>query len=105
MENQISNIKKNIKKETVTCITLKSLFKKHNIVDLGILQIDTEGFDYQIIKMIDFSQLRPDVIIYEYLHLTHYQYYASVEFLINNGYILNKNNTSFDVIALNKDLF
>ena len=29
------------------------------------MQIDTEGFDYEIIKMIDFSTIRPTIINFE----------------------------------------
>ena len=71
---------------------------------MNILQIDTEGFDYEIIKSIAFDRYKPDIIIYEYLHLTLYQNFACIEFLQDKGYLLWKNTDSFDVVALNSAL-
>ena len=58
------------KKEKVSCITLMELTSQYDVGRLDLLQIDTEGFDYEIIKMIDFNILKPNIIRYEYKHLT-----------------------------------
>lgn len=42
-----------------------TLCEKHGITDINYLQIDTEGYDAEIIKMIDFSKVNIDVIVYE----------------------------------------
>lgn len=49
---------------------LMSLLKSEGITRLDLLQIDTEGFDAEIIKMIDFSVIRPQIIKYEHVGLS-----------------------------------
>jgi len=46
------------KMETIetTTITFEDICKKEEITKIDYLQIDTEGFDYEIIKMIDFNK-------------------------------------------------
>ncbi len=55
--------------EDVKCLNLNSLLLKHNITKVDLLVIDTEGYDYEIIKTIPFEILRPKVIIFEHSHL------------------------------------
>ncbi|OFZ56845.1 MAG: hypothetical protein A3D92_18725 [Bacteroidetes bacterium RIFCSPHIGHO2_02_FULL_44_7] len=50
-------------------MTLKDLLQKYNITDIDLLQIDVEGYEYEIIKSIDFNVIRPKIIHYENKHL------------------------------------
>jgi len=54
-----------LKAITVPALTLASLLDKHRVERVDILQIDTEGFDFEIIKMIDFKRMKPEIIHYE----------------------------------------
>ena len=50
----------------VQCLTLHDLMKKHHISEIDLLQIDAEGYDYEILKTINFSHGRgPRFINYE----------------------------------------
>jgi FkbM family methyltransferase len=49
----------------VRSMTFAGLCEKHGITEIGYLQIDTEGYDAEIIKSIDFSKIHIDVIKYE----------------------------------------
>jgi len=49
----------------VECISLCALLKKHNINNIDLLQVDTEGFDCEIIKQIPFCRLQPTIIRFE----------------------------------------
>jgi FkbM family methyltransferase len=51
--------------EKVRCITLQGLLEKHSIHALDLLQVDTEGYDYEILKTIDFGKTRPRFVNYE----------------------------------------
>lgn len=51
---------------TVPALSLRSLIARHSISRIGLLQIDTEGFDYEIIKMIDFQSMAPAIIHFEH---------------------------------------
>lgn len=52
--------------ETVPCLRLETLLERHGITHVNFLQIDTEGSDYDILRTIDFSRVRPDYINYEH---------------------------------------
>lgn len=51
--------------EKVQCWTLDQLLERHGLERVDLLQIDAEGYDYEILRTIDFSQLRPRFINYE----------------------------------------
>jgi FkbM family methyltransferase len=98
--HDVREIKEAIVKEMVNCITLKTLLKKYNVEGFHILQIDTEGSDFDIIMSMDLSKNRPHLIIFEYLHLTFYQYYTVLNFFKDNNYDVRKNFQSRDAIAI-----
>lgn len=102
--NDVREIKKAIVKERVNCITFKRLIENYKINEVNILQIDTEGFDFEIIMSIDFGKVRPHMIIFEYLHLTFYQLYTLVNVLKNNNYEVRKNFGSKDAIAIDNTI-
>lgn len=84
----IENVDELIKELQVPVIAFTSLLKKYNITHLNILNIDTEGYDYEILKTIDFSFVKPSVIIYEHRHLSTEDYKASIQLLNKHDYIL-----------------
>lgn len=55
--------------ETVDSMPLMELFERHEIHKLDLLQIDTEGFDAEVIAMIDFARIKPAIIKYEHVNL------------------------------------
>lgn len=46
-------------------MSFNNLCKKHGISHIDYLQIDTEGYDYEIIKSIDFNDITIDIIEFE----------------------------------------
>ena len=73
--------------EKVQCATFHQLVERHNLVDLDLLQIDAEGYDYEILRSIDFSQVRPRFINYERVLLQDDEP-ACRSMLTANGYVL-----------------
>lgn len=63
------NLKGEVEEITVPSITFSTLLEKYGLRDVDLLQIDTEGFDYEILKMIDFRTFRPAIINFEHLLL------------------------------------
>lgn len=53
-------------KESVKCITLENLIVDNGIRTIDLLQIDTEGYDAEIILNIDFTKCKPSIINFEY---------------------------------------
>jgi FkbM family methyltransferase len=67
-------------------LTLNSLLTKHGIDRVDLLQIDTEGDDFAIIKMIDFKRIKPHIIHFESNYLNHRQKEECVRLLDEQGY-------------------
>jgi hypothetical protein len=51
--------------ESVECITLAELLRKHAISSVDLLQIDTEGAEFEIITSIDFDSVPVRFVNYE----------------------------------------
>jgi FkbM family methyltransferase len=49
----------------VSGITFSDLIRKHNIDEIDLIIIDTEGYDYEILKQIDLNRFKPAIIYYE----------------------------------------
>jgi FkbM family methyltransferase len=73
--------------ERVHCWTFDQLLAQHGLDHVDLLQIDTEGYDYEILRTIDFSRLRPRFINYE-RELLQKDEYACRSMLIAAGYVL-----------------
>ncbi|MCG8574233.1 MAG: FkbM family methyltransferase [Flavobacteriales bacterium] len=72
--------------EEVECLTLDDLLKKHGQSKLDLLQIDTEGYDFEIIKSINFEKVKPKIISFESEHLSSEDFEACQKLLKAQGY-------------------
>ncbi|MGH8505190.1 MAG: FkbM family methyltransferase [Stenotrophobium sp.] len=52
----------------VPTLTFAELCERHRVGQVDLIQMDTEGYDYEIIKRIDFARYRPALLIYEHHH-------------------------------------
>jgi FkbM family methyltransferase len=66
----IPNIDERLVTRMVPCTTFSALCAKHSITHVDLIQIDTEGHDYEVIKLVDFGRLEPRVVFYEHQHLS-----------------------------------
>ena len=95
------HLKKNLKKKKilfkkndyieeikVETLTLKTLLQKYEIKKIDFLQVDVEGFDFKIIKMIDFNRFSPSLINYENKHLNVIDQIKCEKYLQSKGYTL-----------------
>lgn len=58
-----------IQEQIIEVIDFATLLKRHHIQKVGLLMIDTEGYDYRVVKSALDSGARPELILYEYIHL------------------------------------
>jgi FkbM family methyltransferase len=86
-----------LKTITVPALTMESLLSKHRVERVNLLQIDTEGFDFEIIKMIDFKRMKPEIIHYENNFLNRRQKSECSRILGGQNYALL--NLGIDTIA------
>lgn len=91
-----------ILEQTVDCISFTSLKKKYGISFLNLLLIDTEGFDHEILKMIDFNCLTPEVIIFEHVNMSNSNYRECLKKLKKHNYKLYR--LGLDTMAVQKKL-
>jgi FkbM family methyltransferase len=56
--------------------------------DVDLLQIDVEGFDYEILKMVNFQLIKPSVVKYEFCILSEHDKKESKKLLRRQGYYL-----------------
>jgi len=72
---------------TVRTVSVSTLLRTHQVDRIDLLQIDTEGFDFEVLKMLFHeSSLRPRLIRYEHVHLSHADRAACVDLLAHEGY-------------------
>jgi len=74
---------------SVPSITTSALLEKHNVTKVDVLLIDTEGYDFVILKLFPFDRFRPTAIICEYvnLHLMNQTPDEMKSFLEDLGYV------------------
>lgn len=70
----------------VQSLTLNTLLSRHGVKRVDLLQIDAEGYDGEIIRAIDFAQLRPPLIRYEHANLLEAERNDCIELLVSKGY-------------------
>jgi FkbM family methyltransferase len=77
-----------IEVEVVPCMHLMQLLSTYDMLDTALLQIDTEGYDAEIIQMIDFNKFRPLLVKFEHAHISEEQRKAIYARLLQHDYRL-----------------
>lgn len=81
----------------VRCVTPRTLLAETGIDAVGALVIDTEGYDYEVIKLFRAAGVRPAVVFYEHKHLVPPDHEACLAELVADGYQVAVSRT--DVLA------
>lgn len=87
----------------VRCATVDELRRKHGIGEIDFLQIDAEGYDYEILKTIDFESSKPKAINYERILLGAAESECR-EMLRSHGYMLYDHDHNIDTICVLREL-
>ena len=92
--------------EKVVCISLDKLIDKYSVSKIDLLQIDTEGYDYEIISNMDFSRIKPRIIHFEHElklgTMSKENFTKLADLLIQHDYFLIVDK--IDAIAYQRDL-
>jgi len=62
------------------------IIKKYKLKNIDLIFVDTEGYDFEIIKMIPFEKINPSIILFEHKHLSKKDFNESLKMLTNLGY-------------------
>jgi hypothetical protein len=65
---------------------LQALLDRNGVKTVDLLNIDTEGFDYNVLSQVDFDRYKPLVILYEHKHLPVDEKNRAYELLTGRGY-------------------
>jgi FkbM family methyltransferase len=68
--DHIPDIEDRIVRSEVPALTFESLCRKHDVSELDLVLVDTEGYDFEIVRSIDLAARHPRVLVYEHFHLT-----------------------------------
>jgi hypothetical protein len=85
----------------VPAATLKNVLDTHKIESFDLLQVDTEGYDSEIIHMLLETEFRPSIISFEHgmpqSIMTPKVFWDLGELLMENGYYIS--TQEYDAIA------
>lgn len=85
---EVPSPKDGIVAQEIKVTTVQELTTQYNLEQLDLLQIDTEGYDYEVVKMFMNAGARPQVIVYEHIHLSNSDQAQCRDLLTGNGYNL-----------------
>src|ERR1700688_111600 len=77
---------KEVRELEVPSVSVRSLTKRFHGERLHLLQVDTEGMDYQILQWFFDAGAEPDVLNFESLHLSEAERLPSRQLLNSSGY-------------------
>jgi FkbM family methyltransferase len=85
----LAGVEERIVEVPVASLTLPTLVSRHGLVSIDVMIVDVEGYDYEILKQIDFSSSwAPTFIIYERMHFDRQTDRAARRMLRAAGYRL-----------------
>lgn len=79
-------LEERIVEERIPTLSVATLLKRHALTALDLLVIDTEGYDYRILRQFDLQTLRPVLILFEHQHLSAVDRAAAYRQLAAAGY-------------------
>nr|AYC79424.1 hypothetical protein [uncultured bacterium] len=83
---EIPDVEQRIVEAGVTALTLASLCRRHGVDRVDLLLIDTEGYDWEILRHVDFATIHPRLVVYEHFHLSAEDRHAARAHLEDAGY-------------------
>ena len=85
--------------EKLLCKPLNYILDAENVQRIDVIQIDTEGFDFNVLRQVNFAQYHPKVVLYEHKHLQEADILAQ-RLLKRAGYHLYRYDQSGETLAI-----
>jgi FkbM family methyltransferase len=70
----------------IECVGLRDVLRRNGAKKIDLLHIDTEGYDYHVLRQVDFLESAPRVILLEHRHLSKRDKKSTVTLLKRNRY-------------------
>jgi FkbM family methyltransferase len=101
----LAKAKERAKKVNVKSRTLNQVIEAHSMNSFDVLVIDTEGFDFEVLKTIDLTRHQPTVIVYEERHLAPPEHDQAEILLWKHGYTVFTQKFPNDTFAIHRARF
>jgi len=101
--DKIPNLESKIIESEVYCISYSDLVREYATGRIDLVYIDTEGYDYEIVKQIDFGDDRPEIIIFENKHLEQQVLEKLLFQMHSNNYVIIKDGQ--DTMLIDSGIF
>lgn len=82
-------------------LTLCDLLKKYQVDKIDIMHIDTEGYDFKILRQLELEKFQPTVILYEHIHLSNEEQKLANDFVSSNYFLFK---FAYDMLCVNKSV-
>jgi hypothetical protein len=79
-----------LRERVVRTLPLRALLEENGTTKVDLLQIDTEGYDYEVLKTFPFDSSAPALVCFEHCHLSQSDRTAAVSLMISCGYSIEK---------------
>lgn len=91
----IPDVEDRIVHDQTIAVTFADLCAKHGREHVAVIQIDVEGADLDVLRSIDLTAVRPDIVIYEHQHLDDADGRAAKALLMARGFhVIDDENDS-----------
>jgi FkbM family methyltransferase len=84
--SEFVDVEQYIVEEPIATVSFPTLVRQQGVKKIDVVVIDTEGYDFEILKLIDLQQFRPKLVIYEHKHLSIEDRDAASRLLARLGY-------------------
>jgi len=88
---------------SVPTARLDDIVLKHRLTHVDVLQLDTEGYDWDVLQTLDLTVQRPLLIRFEHGHLSPKAIGSMTQYLNQHDYLVYYGGYESDSIALRKD--
>lgn len=75
-----------LRSEEIECVALNDLLSEAKADHIDLLQIDVEGYDHELVRILDLERFAPSIVRFEHVHLAPEQHEACIERLLAHGY-------------------
>lgn len=100
-EAEIPDIARRIVCTEVPGLTFDSLLRRHAVARVDLVMVDTEGYDWEVVRHIDLAAAAPKLLIYEHFHLSPEDRAACRRHVASFGYDIKEEG--FDTYCLSGD--
>jgi FkbM family methyltransferase len=79
-----------LRENVVKTSPLRNLLREKGITRVDLLQIDTEGYDYEVLKTFPFDVSLPVLVCFEHCHLSERDRAAALSLVVSHGYSVER---------------